>query len=100
MTPSEANAGSVKNTGYEILLNYQTSIGKVNIGIIPNFSYTKNRVTELSSGLQQDIGANLFVGKSLQSIYGYVADGLFVDANDVASYPKQPYSAQAWICPL
>ena len=94
MTPSEANAGSVKNTGYEILLNYQTSIGKVNIGIIPNFSYTKNRVTELSSGLQQDIGANLFVGKSLQSIYGYVADGLFVDANDVASYPKQPYSAQ------
>lgn len=94
MTPSESNAGSVNNTGYEILLNYQTKIGKVNIGIIPNFSYTKNRVTKLASGLQQDIGSNLFVGKSLQSIYGYVADGLFVDAKDVASYPTQPYSAQ------
>jgi TonB-dependent starch-binding outer membrane protein SusC len=94
MTPSESNAGGVRNTGFEFLLNYQTSIGKVNIGIAPNFSYTTNRVTELASGVQKDIGSNLFVGESLQSIYGYVADGLFVDANDVASYPTQPYSAE------
>jgi TonB-dependent starch-binding outer membrane protein SusC len=94
MTPSESNAGGVRNTGFEFLLNYQTSIGNVNIGIAPNFSYTKNRVTELASGVQKDIGSNLFVGEPLQSIYGYVADGLFVDANDVATYPTQPYSAE------
>jgi hypothetical protein len=84
----------VRNTGFEFLVNYQTSIGNVNLGISPNFSYTKNRVTELASGVQKDIGSNLFVGESLQSIYGYVADGLFVDANDVATYPTQPYSAE------
>ena len=94
ITPSESNAGGVRNTGFEVLLNYQTSIGNVNIGIVPNFSYTKNRVTEIASGVKQDIGSNLFVGESLQSIYGYIADGLFVDANDVANYPTQPYSAE------
>lgn len=94
MTPSEVNAGGVRNTGIEVLLNYQTSIGDVHIGLIPNFSYTKNRVTELGSGLKQDINTGFFVGKSLQSIYGYVADGLFADANDVANYAMQPYSAE------
>lgn len=94
LSPSAVNAGAVKNTGYEILLNYQTSIGKVKIGVIPNFSYVKNKVTKLASGLQQDIGQGLFVGQPLGAIYGYVADGLFVNAADVAKYPTQPYSAE------
>jgi TonB-dependent starch-binding outer membrane protein SusC len=94
MTPSEVNAASVKNTGFEIMLNYHTNIGKVNISIAPNFSYTKNQVTSLASGLSQDISSNLFVGKSLDAIYGYVADGLFVDQSDIDTYADQPYSAE------
>ena len=94
LTPSEANAGEVKNTGFEVLLNYHTSIGKLNIGVIPNFSYIKNRVTKLAGGVQQDIDKGLFVGQPLNAIYGYVADGLFVDDNDVATYATQPYSAE------
>ncbi len=94
MTPSEVNAASVKNTGFEIMLNYHTNIGKVNIGVAPNFSYTKNQVTSLANGLSQDISSNLFVGKSLNAIYGYVADGLFVDQADIENYPDQPYSAE------
>jgi TonB-linked SusC/RagA family outer membrane protein len=91
---SEVNAGEVKNTGFEVLLKYKTSIGKLNIGIIPNFSYVQNRVSKLGNNLNRDIGKNLFVGQSLNAIYGYEADGLFVSADDIAKYPTQPYSAQ------
>lgn len=91
---SEENAGAVVNKGFEILLNYKTNIGKVKLNISPNFSSIRNKVTKLGNGLQKDLGRNLFVGESQNVIYGYEADGLFVDANDISKYPTQPYSAQ------
>lgn len=91
---SEENAGAVKNSGFEIMLNYKTNISGVKLNISPNFSYVKNKVTKLGNGLMQDLGRNLFVGESQNVIYGYEADGLFVDANDISKYPTQPYSAQ------
>lgn len=94
LEPPTVNGGSVRNTGFEILLNYQDKIGAVNFGISPNFSYTNNRVTSIGNGLNQDINRGLFVGHSVNSTYGYVADGLFVDTNDVATYPTQPYAAE------
>jgi len=93
LTPSSTNAGEVKNTGFEVLLNYQTSIGKLKLGIIPNFSYVKNEVAKLAS-VQMDISKGLFVGHPLGAIYGYVSDGLFVNTTDIANYPTQPYSAE------
>jgi len=94
MTPSEVNSASVRNKGLEMALNYHTKIGNVQIGVSPNFSYTKNEVVSLGNGLKQDINDGLFVGKSLGAIYGYVADGLFVDQADIDSYAPQPYSAE------
>ncbi|SFW71444.1 TonB-linked outer membrane protein, SusC/RagA family [Sinomicrobium oceani] len=94
LTPSEVNAAEVRNNGFEMSVNYTMDLGNFNIGISPNFSYTKNRVTKLANGLQQDIGQGLFVGHSVNSTYGYVADGLFTDADDIANYPDQPYQAE------
>lgn len=94
MSTSPVNIGSVKNTGFEVALNYRESIGKFNFSISPNFSYIKNRITSLANGLKQNIGSGLFVGQPLGIIYGYVADGLFVDENDIAKYPTQPYAAE------
>jgi len=94
LSTAEYNAGEVRNTGFEVTLNYRTSIGKVQIGLSPNFSYIKNQVTKLGEGLQQDIGKSLFVGQSIGAIYGYVADGLFVDEADVASYATQPIAGE------
>jgi len=91
---SEYNAGEVKNTGFEIFLNYHTSIGKLNIGVSPNFSYVKNKVTKLADGEPQDIGKGLFVGQPIGAIYGFVADGIFKDAADVASYATQPIAGE------
>lgn len=94
LSTAEYNAGEVNNKGFEATVNYRTSIGKFNIGISPNFSYINNKVTKLGGGLQRDIDKRLFVGEPIGAIYGYEADGLFVDAADVASYPKQPYLAE------
>ena len=94
LNPSTVNAGEVRNTGFELYLNYRETLGKFSFGISPNFSYTKNRVTKLAGGLQQDINRGLFVGQPINSTYGYVADGLFVDQNDIDNYPSQPYSSE------
>jgi len=89
---AEYNAGEVNNKGFEVVLNYHTYIGKVKIGVSPNFSYIKNKVVKLGDGLQQDIGKGLFVGQPIGAIYGYVADGLFKNDADIASYASQPYT--------
>ena len=94
LATSEYNAGEVNNSGFEVFINYHTSIGKVNIGISPNFSYVKNKVTKLADEKLQDIGKGLFVGEPIGAIYGYVADGIFKDAADVTSYPTQPIAGQ------
>jgi TonB-linked SusC/RagA family outer membrane protein len=94
MTPSEVNAASVRNRGFEIALNYRGRIGDFHYTISPNFSYIKNEVVSLANGLKKDISSNLFVGESLGAIYGYVADGLFVDQADIDNYAKQPYVAE------
>ncbi len=93
LNPAEVNAAEVKNTGFELQLNYQANIGQVKLGIVPNFSYVKNKVVKIAGGVQQDIGRGRFVGQSFNNIYGFIADGLFVDAADVAAYPAQPYAA-------
>ncbi|MCC2599871.1 SusC/RagA family TonB-linked outer membrane protein [Sphingobacterium sp. FBM7-1] len=94
LTPSEVNAAAVRNRGFEIMARYNTQIGKVGLSISPNFSYTNNRIEKLAGGLQQDIGKGLFVGSSIGAIYGYRADGLFINNDDIANYPGQPYSAE------
>ncbi|KRT13059.1 SusC/RagA family TonB-linked outer membrane protein [Pedobacter ginsenosidimutans] len=83
------NAGSIQNRGIEVSLTYNTKIGQVNFGVSPNFSYNNQKVIKIAGNIQNVI-PNFFLGQPLNPIYGFVADGLFVDAADVASYPTQP----------
>ncbi len=92
LTPSVQNAGVVSNKGIDMDLVHRNTIGDFYYSIGANFSYGKNQVEELAN-VEQDINAGLFVGHPLQSIYGYVAEGLFVDQNDVDNYPAQPRTA-------
>src|SRR5690606_12763770 len=94
LTPSEVNAAAVRNRGFEIMARYNTQIGRVGLSVSPNFSYTRNRIEKLAGGLQQDIDKGLFVGSSIGAIYGYRADGLFINGDDIANYAGQPYSAE------
>jgi len=91
--PSVQNAGEVGNKGWDIDLSYKGKVGDFNYGISTNMSFVHNEVLKLAN-IQSDIANGLFVGKELGSMYGYVADGLFVDANDIMKSPTQPYSAK------
>jgi TonB-linked SusC/RagA family outer membrane protein len=92
LTPSIVNAGSVSNKGIDLNIVHNNTLGKFSYSIAGNFSYVKNEVTKLASVIR-DINNGLFVGSSLGSIYGYVADGLFADAADVSNSPTQPRTA-------
>lgn len=94
LSTSPVNIGSVKNTGFEAALLYNQSLGPLKLSISPNFSYIRNRITSLANGLNQNISSGLFVGQPIGIIYGYVADGLFVDNSDISKYATQPYSAE------
>ncbi|WP_234572935.1 SusC/RagA family TonB-linked outer membrane protein [Rhodohalobacter sp. 614A] len=93
LTPAEQNAGSVRNNGLEFSLEYRDNFGDFFFSIAPNFSIVHNEVTSLAN-VERDIEQGLFVGESVQSIYGFEADGLFVDENDINSWPEMPFEAK------
>jgi TonB-linked SusC/RagA family outer membrane protein len=88
MRPSVQNAGVVSNKGVDVEVRYREQVGELKFAIAPNFSYVRNEVEELAN-VDKDIANGLFVGSSLNSIYGYISDGLFADQADIDSHPKQ-----------
>jgi len=91
LSSSPTNAGKVNNAGWDINLSYKEKLGDFFFEIAPNFSVVNTEVLELSD-VEKDISNGLFIGGPLNAIYGYTADGLFVDEQDIASYPVQPYN--------
>ncbi|MFD1874811.1 SusC/RagA family TonB-linked outer membrane protein [Hymenobacter bucti] len=87
------NAGSIRNRGFEASLTYNATAGAFRLAVTPNFSYNQQQVIQIAGDLQSVI-PTFFVGQPLNSIYGYVADGLFTNTDDVASYPAQPTPGQ------
>lgn len=82
------NKGEVHNKGYEIEFDYQGKIGQFLIGLNTQFSYAKNTIIENDEpdGLPYYQAKK---GKSVGQFIGYVNDGFYKDAADIASSPKQ-----------
>ncbi len=93
LTPSVENAGVVSNKGIDLNIQHQNTFGDFSYSIAANFSYVKNEVKELAN-VTRDINSGLFVGYPLNSIYGYIAEGLFVDQTDISNSPTQPRTPQ------
>ena len=91
LNASPSNAGKVKNSGVDINLSYKEKLGNVSIEVAPNFSIVNTEVLALSD-VEKDISKGLFIGGPLNAIYGYTADGLFVDAQDIQNSATQPYN--------
>lgn len=90
LNASPSNAGKVKNAGWDINLSYKEKMGDFSFDISPHLSLVNTEVLELSD-VEKDIAKGLFIGEPLNALFGYTADGLFVDQADIASYPTQPY---------
>lgn len=95
-----ANAGTVRNKGIELALNYNKAINddlEINVGY--NIATLSNNTINLNDGVSF-IDAGGFgigqlpptrwtVGQSIGAFYGLVTDGIFQNAEEVAAAPGQ-----------
>lgn len=87
------NVGSMRNSGVEINLSYNTRIGQVDFGIAGNFSYNQNKILDLGGGdpnkyLDASGGYNQRnkVGEAMNSYFIYKADGFFNSQEEADAY--------------
>jgi len=90
-SPSATNAGKVENKGWDFNVKYKGNSGDFSYGIAGMLSIVNNKVKQLAN-IDRDINAGLFVGYPIGSAYGFMHDGLFVNNDEVANYPTQPFS--------
>lgn len=87
------NVGSMRNSGIEINLSYNTKIGQVDFGIAGNFSYNKNEILDLGGGdpnkyldATNGYSQRNKVGEAMNSYYIYRADGFFNSQEEADTY--------------
>jgi len=86
------NAGTVRNRGIELSLNYTDRIGDFTYSIGGNLAKVKNKILSLgASGTDMITGTYYInrVGEAVGSFYMYEADGLFVSDEEVAQHATQ-----------
>lgn len=92
---SKQNTGSLSNKGWEFTIGHNNTLGKFSYNLNGNLSVIHNKVLDLGVGnINQPNGltgngSSLFIGYPMQIYYGYVADGLFMDKDDITSYANQ-----------
>ena len=102
------NAGTVRNTGVEIALNWNDHIGKdFTYGVNWNMAVNSNKVTKINSSqtyieggkdlLAQNTGfvARMEVGHPLGYFYGYKTEGVIQNATDLAAYIEKNCDGKA-----
>ena len=93
------NAGTVRNTGFEIALNWNDKIGRdFNYGVNWNMAYNSNKVTKINNAnhyneggndlLAQNTGimARMEQGHPIGYFYGYKTEGVMQNAADIQAY--------------
>ena len=81
------NAGDLKNTGFEIVVNYRNQIGKdfnYNVGL--NMSTYKTEVTKLTSEYLSGNTSRTFVGGPIGRFWGYKQIGIFQNQEEIDNY--------------
>lgn len=95
------NVGSMENNGFEFMLGYNHRGREFNWNASANASFIKNKVLSLAPGITNLPGGaeptdyspydvtNTKPGESIQYFWGFIADGIFQTADEVAKAPKQ-----------
>ncbi|WP_419789007.1 SusC/RagA family TonB-linked outer membrane protein [Mucilaginibacter sp. FT3.2] len=89
------NGASLKNNGFEALLSYNGNINRdITISLTGNIAAYRNKVTKLPSDVLTGYPGNgttqTILGRSINSEYGYVVQGIFTSADEVANSAAQP----------
>ncbi|MEO9501544.1 MAG: TonB-dependent receptor [Nonlabens ulvanivorans] len=94
------NGGDIENKGLEFAISYKDKINdNLSFTASYNFATLKNEVLKVNNsvgfleggsfGVGQPAPSRMEVGKPIGYFYGYRTDGIFQDANEVASHPSQ-----------
>ncbi len=84
------NAGSVQNKGFELELGYHGRSKNFTYDIMGNASFIRNKVTNLAGTDPIVSGATyLKVGRPINSLYGYQAEGIFQTQDQVSKHATQ-----------
>lgn len=89
------NGAAMENKGWEFTLGYQNQTASgFKYEVNANFSMNRNKITYLPSAVRNNYGGNgtddNILGRPLNSMYGYVADGLFRTEDEVFDHAEQP----------
>ncbi len=94
------NGGDIENTGVELVLNWNDNIGDFKYGITLSGAHNKNEVTRIANSdgiihgpsnvLSQGTGeiSRVQVGQPIGFFYGYKADGILQNQDEVDAYVK------------
>ncbi len=81
------NAGSMRNIGWELSLNWNDRVGDVSYFVRGNLSDVRNKVLDLY-GLEYKSGNKLTTeGHPYGNWYGYIADGFYQSQEDIDNSP-------------
>ncbi|MBL4674717.1 MAG: SusC/RagA family TonB-linked outer membrane protein, partial [Mucilaginibacter sp.] len=89
------NGASMQNKGLDAMLNYDGRLSEdIIFSVGANFSTFRNKVTYLPSEIYTAYPGNgvdqIIVGRSINSVFRWVADGLFTSQAQVDNSPAQP----------
>lgn len=80
------NAGTLNVKGWELELSWKDNIGELNYSIAANLSDAKSKIGDLKG--TEFLGDQIIQqGSEYNEWYGYLSDGLFQTANEVANSP-------------
>lgn len=86
----KANVGEASSKGFEVSFNYNHSFNKdLWITGMGNFTYATSQFENYEEPIYENEPWKSRVGNSLAQLYGYVAERLFVDEEEVRNSPEQ-----------
>lgn len=87
------NGADIDNKGFELTLNYSDKYGEVGLDVSGVFSHNKQKIVKVPEDVINNFAGNgtdqTIIGRSKTSMYGYIADGLFQNENEVAAHATQ-----------
>lgn len=86
------NAGDMQNKGWEVSIGYRNKIKDFSYGVTVNLNDNRNKITDLNGLNSQD--KTQVVGYPNNGVWGYLSDGYYQNAADVASSPKLTNAAR------
>lgn len=83
------NYNNDKRTGFDLAINYNTKIDKVDLSLGVVGTYYETKATQRSENYEYDYQTR--VGKPLDGIWGLQSEGFFQDDNDIATHETQSF---------